>query len=538
VLQQTARSGHAAGPATIQRQPKPPQKRFPTLPKKIIAGSTNLSRQTQAYAADHRVPGGTNLLAVEYSVGGGNRQVRVFENWGGVAHTEQIMEQYFRDLRGTVIVHAVYSERQPCGFSEQNCEKLLLGERYKNAEVTFAYNYQETVSPALESRAKRSRYLIDAHHERVYQSKQLEWDFLERDPPAHHEVLEPWAPSKRPRRKGDRGGTATPTVQGVAPGATEIPMAELSPRGGIKGAAAEAGAQLLLSMQLGNLRSAETNKAFDRLAELAPEIDRLVGEGYTVVVTVEAEVPTTLDIAAAGTGVGDPSQVVYFNKMYIKTATRPPRPLAPGETTHASYQAVGEIREGFGDPSQGEDPHELTLDQQIRAQPLPELGLPGDPDPARKHQPKHPQHRIIKRDQTFTPAGAVAPLVLPSVPQAPPPTPKPKLDEKTKRELAARPSRVYILDANIAQYRTAVEIEKKLAGNPPFVFVEAVSGGSSAQTRTLVVYWSDLDKARAEALAEIVRAVGVPTAHVDHDTLAEDPVPGHVQIMLGQDAER
>jgi len=64
---------------------------------------------------------------------------------------------------------------------------------------------------------------------------------------------------------------------------------------------------------------------------------------------------------------------------------------------HTSISAVGEIRAGFGDPHRWDDPHELTLDQQIRLQ-------MEDPDPAKKRQPRLPTHRIITRDQTFTPS--------------------------------------------------------------------------------------------------------------------------------------
>jgi hypothetical protein len=222
VIQQTASHWRNTGPAIIQRDPDIPISRPPMLPKKIIHGSSNLSRVTQSYAADHQLASGTNLVAVEYSVGGSERQIKVFENRSGVAHTEEIMEQHFRDLRKPVTVYEVYSERQPCGFSEHNCEKLLLGDRYKNAEVTFGYNYQETPSPAPQSRAARSRDLIDAHHERVYKTKQLEWDFVPKDPPPHHEVLEAGKPSKRPRRLGSGGSADKPTARSVGKAAPEV----------------------------------------------------------------------------------------------------------------------------------------------------------------------------------------------------------------------------------------------------------------------------------------------------------------------------
>ncbi|HZI77009.1 MAG TPA: hypothetical protein VFD73_23835, partial [Gemmatimonadales bacterium] len=55
-------------------------------------------------------------------------------------------------------------------------------------------------------------------------------------------------------------------------------------------------------------------------------------------------------------------------------------------------------------------------------------------------------------------------------------------------------------------------------------------------SRTSVNYKSDLDKPRAEALAEIVRAEGVATARVERSGDG-DGDPGTVQIFFGRDAE-
>jgi hypothetical protein len=171
--------------------------------------------------------------------------------------------------------------------------------------------------------------------------------------------------------------------------------------GQAKGQAAEAGAQLLLSLQLGNVRADELAKAEARFQQLVPEIERLRREGYGVVVTVEAEVPTSPDVAAAATGVGDADQVVYFHSMYIKSAMKPLRAPVAGEVPQTSMSPVGGVQKGFGNPNRTDDPHDLTLGQQIRAQ-------MGDPDPAGKHQPKHPGHRIITRDQTFAASGSTS----------------------------------------------------------------------------------------------------------------------------------
>ena len=137
---------------------------------------------------------------------------------------------------------------------------------------------------------------------------------------------------------------------------------------------------------------------------------------------------------------------------------------------HTSISAVGEIRAGFGDPHRWDDPHELTLDQQIRLQ-------MEDPDPAKKRQPRLPTHRIITRDQTFTPSMLTALPVLPARPAEPPPKAKPRLDEATKKKLTAAPSRIHLLSANINQYKTAHRIQKMLSGNQTFVVAGEHMGG-------------------------------------------------------------
>ena len=454
-------------------------------------------------------------------------------NFGGSRDTtaasrqaEEIMEQHFRDLRRSVTVHEVYSERQPCGFSEHNCEKLLRGERYRKAQVSFGYNYQETQSPAQQSRAAKARDLIDAHHERVFQTKQVEWDFIGKDPPPHYEVNEPGRPSRRQRRRGSRGGDGS-GGGGRPVRAVEVPVA--SARGQARGVLAEIGAQVLLSMQLESVRSAELAKAVARYAELMPEMERLLEEGYTVTLTVEAEVPKTVDVAGKLTGTGDVSQVVYFRAMYIKSAIKAVSVAGRGGVPQATVSPVGEAREGFGDPHRGEDPHELTLQQQIRMQ-------MHDPDPAGWNKAKRATHRVVTGTQTISPAMLSPDWRPPTPPRAPAPAPAPQLDEATRRTMAAAPSRVYILSANINQYKTAFEIMKKLAGNPSFGEVKESMGGIH-RTRTAVIYFADLDKPRAEALAEIVRAGGVPSARVE---LSGDgtAAPGVVQIFFGSDAEK
>ena len=215
-----------AGRQQVQRgrgkgKKPPPTPPAPRLPQKVIVGTTELSRVAEAYRVDHgaSLPAGTNLLVVEYSVGkNGAREREVISNRSSVAHSEAQMDQFVSDLRKRVrtpvTVHQIYSERQPCGPSDHDCESMLL-RRYPTAKVTFGWGYQETQTPGPESRAARARARIEAHQQRLTASKQLEWVF-ENDPPPHHERNDPGPISKGPRRwkgrlfwSGRAGKTAT-----------------------------------------------------------------------------------------------------------------------------------------------------------------------------------------------------------------------------------------------------------------------------------------------------------------------------------------
>jgi hypothetical protein len=57
------------------------------------------------------------------------------------------------------------------------------------------------------------------------------------------------------------------------------------------------------------------------------------------------------------------------------------------------------------------------------------------------------------------------------------------------------------------------------------------------QPRTVVSYWSDLDKPRADALAEILRSAGVASAYGELSGGGDD-APGVLQINFGSDAEK
>lgn len=108
-----------------------------------------------------------------------------------------------------------------------------------------------------------------------------------------------------------------------------------------------------------------------------------------------------------------------------------------------------------------------------------------------------------------------SPPVVQTQPPAPLPKPKPRLDAAANKALAAAFSRVYLLSANINQYKTANQVQKKLSGHATFTVVKEYMGGGLNRSRTVLSYWSDLDKPRAEALAEIVRSAGVASAYAE-----------------------
>ncbi len=171
---------------------RPHIQRDPDRPQQVIPGSTDLSRQVQAYRIDNpNVPAWANLLAVEYSVGDGPRRIRVIENRGGVAHSEPEMDEFFRNLRpqGRITVHRLYSERQPCGPSAADCEGLLL-RRYPGTRVTYGYQYQQPRGTG-RGRAQQTTERIEQSQRRMRESRNLEWDLPGRQPPPHHERDEP-----------------------------------------------------------------------------------------------------------------------------------------------------------------------------------------------------------------------------------------------------------------------------------------------------------------------------------------------------------
>jgi hypothetical protein len=318
---------------------------------------------------------------------------------------------------------------------------------------------------------------------------------------------------------------------GGGPGGGPVEGPIISPRAQAKGALLAAGAQAVLAKQISNMQSAEKDKALQRFAELSPAIGRLLDQNFAVTITVEVEIPKTVNIAGVVTQT-DPSMIVYFRAMYIDQALPilPQRPA--GESEPPAFHAVGEIPDQYASPRREDDPHEFTLDQQIREQ-------MGDPDPTGRDKPVHPTHRVMKRSQTITPKTVLGLQAAKDNQQAAalPPKPQPAVDEASARKLAEAPTRVELLTENIAQYRTAVQVRERLNADPVFRVGGEAMGGGGGSTLTRVIYWSEYDRPRAEKLAELLRAQGLPAARADSGG-GSSQTPGYIQINFGRDAER
>nr|WSY50632.1 hypothetical protein OG999_11250 [Streptomyces sp. NBC_00886] len=178
-------------------------------------------------------------------------------------------------------------------------------------------------------------------------------------PETRHDVTAEARPEARPE-PGPGAGTRAAAAAGpeVRPGATaaagpEVRSGAMTEMRGapvepihnpanfeLKGAA-EGAATMLLSMQLGNLRGAEAEKARTAYEELfARDIAPALARGNSVGVTVVYEVPNQVDIAAFVTGIGDTGQVVLFRKMYVSLeGPYDPEKPPPTATTPASMSA-------------------------------------------------------------------------------------------------------------------------------------------------------------------------------------------------------
>jgi hypothetical protein len=276
--------------------------------------------------------------------------------------------------------------------------------------------------------------------------------------------------------------------------------------------------QMIQSWQVTGLQSDEVEKFQKRYTQLAPKIDALLAQGFEVELTLVVEKPNTVDLLGGVFRGSD--QLVYFHALYISraesvVAVRQVRTVDDAGVPVASMGPRGG-RDGFV-------PYTHQGGSLIDASKLGELTM--------RDRYHHPEAAT----QTITPQPASPYSLVPPRRPRQPDAPKPHHDEATRKAMAAAPSRVYVLSGNVVQARTAAKVIPKIAGNPAFGTVKEELGGGG-RTRTVVVYFSDLDKARAEALAEIVRAE-VPTVRAERSGSGDDD-PGSVQIMFGSDAER
>ena len=310
-------------------------------------------------------------------------------------------------------------------------------------------------------------------------------------------------------------------VTGAHTGAPLEPVVEATPgfnpgRGaGIGGAF-----QLLQAMQFGNLQQAEIAKYEKRLAELQPKIDAFLSSGYSVELILIMEKPNSRDFGCAIGAFCDQSQFIYYHDLYINyvESVKPVIRPSPRATPYPTMGPAGGRDALIPFPYQGGSSRAVD-EKMIRYLPT-----------------RDPLHHCEYAKHTLYPQESIPPIVA-SRPPAQPAKPKPQLDEATKKALALAPSRVYILSGNVNQYKTAYEIQKKLTGNASFVVVKEEMTGALNIRRTKVSYFSDLDKPRAEALAEIVRSEGVSSVYAELSGDGDD-APGVLQIFFGIDAEK
>ena len=83
------------------------------------------------------------------------------------------------------------------------------------------------------------------------------------------------------------------------------------------------------------------------------------------------------------------------------------------------------------------------------------------------------------------------------------------------------------------QRRTGID---KTAPHRHLAMSRARTTGGSTRARTVVLYFSDLDKPRAEALADIVRAEGLPGVATEMSGSGQG-TPSALYFMFGTDAE-
>ena len=281
--------------------------------------------------------------------------------------------------------------------------------------------------------------------------------------------------------------------------------------------------QILQAMQFANLQRAEVEKFQKRYAELQPKIDAFLEAGFSVELLLIVEKPDRPDFFCAAHVFCDQGQFIYFRNLYINYVESVTPVVSPSRPTSQSTQStIGPV----GGRS-GHVPYTHEGGSIIDEKEIPFLHT------------SHADYHCEYAKETVRPQQSASPIPLgvPSRRAAQPEKPKPRLSEAARKALAAAPARVYVESENINQYKTAAEVIKALAGNPLFGEIKDDMGGGLGRKRTLISYRNDLDKTKAEALAELVRWKGVPTARAELSGNGDDD-PGVLTIWFGKDAEK
>jgi hypothetical protein len=315
------------------------------------------------------------------------------------------------------------------------------------------------------------------------------------------------APAVEPTTKAEVGAPIEPVVEAT-------PGFKAEAASGIGGAI-----QLIQAMQFHSLQRAEVEKFAKRYEELQPKIAAFLANGYSVELILIVEKPDRPDIFCATGAFCDSGQFIYFHDLFINYVDTP-RPILNVKPRESTQSTMGPAGGGGGFIPSIHQGGSFTEENKIRFIPA-----------------RHAEHHCEYAKQTLLPQATVAPLPATPQQQPAPLKPKPPLDPAAKKALADGPARVYALSANVVQYKTAAEVVKKLSGNPLFGAITEVTGGGLNRAHTIIDYRSPLDKAKAEALAELVRASGVPTATAEL-TGNGDGDPGVLQIWFGRDAEK
>ena len=263
--------------------------------------------------------------------------------------------------------------------------------------------------------------------------------------------------------------------------------------------------QILQAMQFANLQRAETDKFQTRYAELQPRIDAYLAKGYLVELLLIVEKPDRPDFFCVAGVFCDQSQFIYFRDLYINYVESAERVVSPSPPT--SYPTMGPRGGHSGDVPYPHEGGSIIDEKQIRFL-----------------RARYADYHCEYAKQTLYPQEDAFPIS-PAVPghrPAQPEKPKPRLDPAARKALAAAPARVYVESENVIQYKTAYGVVKAVAGNPLFGEVKEDMGGGIGRRRTVISYRSDLDKAKAEALAEIVRSNAVATASAELSGSGDD----------------